>query len=288
MYICYVDESGHNGQRFNPRQPVEVVCGVLTDVTKLFKTQKELALIMRFLHKKGIPLSELKASDAYRGRNHWAGVTPKLRDKIFEMVIHWAEERSCKFIACPIDTQRFFEQKAAGCITSNQLGYPYEAGALNVILAIERLHKSKRNNKGKTFIIFDEQHGHDNNLLKILEGDLSFTDEYTTYTIRPRARYQEPRLSQIVDVPHFSKSHLSVLIQIADWIAFIVNTYLLLTVYACPEKYPGELAKIETWYRRIGGSLVAHTAIDPTGRTGLPAYYRSMRPADWSARRWTV
>jgi len=38
MYVCYVDESGHTGEKFDPNQPVEVLCGVVTDVTKLFKT----------------------------------------------------------------------------------------------------------------------------------------------------------------------------------------------------------------------------------------------------------
>lgn len=288
MYVCYVDESGHNGKKFNPNQPVEVLCGVVTDVTKLFKTQRELAFILKFLQKKGIPLSELKASDAYRGRKHWSEVNFKVRDKIFEMVIDWAEERSCKFIVCPIDTKKYFDRKASGCETSKYIGYPYEAGALNIVLAIERLHKAKKKNKGKTIIVYDEQHAHDTSFIKILENDLSFTDSYTGYKIKPRAKHQDPRLNQIIDVPHFSKSHLSVLIQLADWVAFIVNTYLLLKVYGFKEKYPGELAKIERWYCRIGSSLVPHTGIDPPVKTGLPMFYKSLRPDRWSARKWVV
>jgi len=60
MYVCYVDESGHNGKKYNPKQPVEVLCGVLTDVTKLFKTQRELAIILKFLQKKAFPYLSLK------------------------------------------------------------------------------------------------------------------------------------------------------------------------------------------------------------------------------------
>ena len=48
MYICYVDESGHNGKKFNPAQPVQVLCGALVDVTKIHKTQRELSLLLRF------------------------------------------------------------------------------------------------------------------------------------------------------------------------------------------------------------------------------------------------
>lgn len=28
MYVCYIDESGHCGKKYNPKQPVEVLCGV--------------------------------------------------------------------------------------------------------------------------------------------------------------------------------------------------------------------------------------------------------------------
>ncbi len=243
MYVCYVDESGHCGKKYNSVQPVEVLCGVVSDATKLFKTQRELAVIVKFLNKKGIPLTELKASDAYRGRKHWSGVEPRVRDKIFEFMLKWAKDRSCKFVVCPIDSKVFFDLKADGCAISGMLRHPYEAGALNLILAVQRHQSGRRNNKGKTLVIFDEQSGHDLNLLNIMGNDLTFTDGYTGYKPKPRAKNQDPRLNEIIDVPHFSKSHLTVLIQLADWIAFIVNTYLLLKVYGHTEKYPGELEK---------------------------------------------
>lgn len=49
MKICYVDENGHCGEVFDPRQPVEVLCGVITDLSKLFKTQKEHSDILDYL-----------------------------------------------------------------------------------------------------------------------------------------------------------------------------------------------------------------------------------------------
>ena len=288
MYVCYIDESGHCGKKYNPDQPVEVLCGVVTDVSKLFKTQRELDTIFRFLRRNEIPLSELKASDAYRGRKNWSGVKPKVRDKIFELILAWAEERTCKYIVCPVDAQEFFNRKKSGCDTCATLQYPYEAGSLNILLAVERLHKSKKNNKGKTLVVFDEQNGHDLNLTRILENDLSFTDDFTGYKTKPRAKRKESRFSQIIDVPHFSKSHLSVLIQLADWAAFIATLYLNLKVYGHKEKYPGELDKITGWYERIGKNLITHTAIDAPGKSGLPAFYREIRPAGWSAKKWLV
>ncbi len=288
MYQCYLDESGHCGTKYNSVQPVEVICGVITDVTKLFKTQRQHKQLIDILNKKGIPLSELKASDTYRGRKSWSGVEPKVRDKIFEIILKWAEARSCKFIVCPIDSEKFFDGKKNGCPICNLLCHPYEAGALNAILAIQRINRSKKKNKGKTQIIFDEQKNHDVNLLRLFENDLSFTDGYTGYIPKPRSKTQPQRLDQIIDVPHFSKSNLSVLIQLADWIAFIVNRYLLIKAYGHPEKYHGEIKKISKWYKRIGKNLITHTAIDPPGKDNLCIYYRNIRPHGWSAKQWTM
>ena len=73
MYICYVDESSHCGEKYNPKQPVEVLCGVFTDLTKLFKTQKEQRELLDILNKNSIPASELKSADMYAGRPlRWA------------------------------------------------------------------------------------------------------------------------------------------------------------------------------------------------------------------------
>ena len=89
MYACYVDESGHCGKKYDPRQPVEVVCGVLVDLSKLFKTQREQRFIMKFLNSQGVPLDELKASDIYAGRKHWEGVDSRIRDYVFKYILRW-------------------------------------------------------------------------------------------------------------------------------------------------------------------------------------------------------
>lgn len=153
MYICYIDESGHCGKKVNPDQPVHVMCGVLSDLTKVFKTQREHAAILSELNKIGIPLSELKGSDAYRGRKHWCDVPAQMRDTLYEAILDWAADRSCKFVVCPIDSTTFFARKADGCQNSAKLHFPYEAAALNVLLAIQRHQQGKKNNKGKTVVI---------------------------------------------------------------------------------------------------------------------------------------
>lgn len=66
MKICYLDESGHCGTKYNEKQPVETVVGVVSDMSKIFKTQKEHNEIIEILTAGGIESTELKAIEIYR------------------------------------------------------------------------------------------------------------------------------------------------------------------------------------------------------------------------------
>lgn len=279
MYICYADESGHCGRKYNPSQPVEVVCGVISDVTKLFKSQREHSALLEAL---GLP--EIKSSNVYRGRKEWAQVPAEDRDALFDTVFGWADERVAKILLCPIDSKKFFDEKKKGSEFATMLDAPYEAGAVNLILAVERHQRSKKNNKGKTFVILDEQAKHDEHLIRILAGDLSFTDGYTGFTPKSRAKTRPPRLNQIVDIPHFSKSHLAILIQVADLAAYVVNRCLCLEVYGHDESYPGEREKVRGWMAQISGNLLSHTATDPPGKDTVVEFFRRIRPNRWDPK----
>jgi len=87
MKICYLDECGHCGERPNPNQPVETVCGVVSDVTKLFKTQREHQDVLYILREAGVELSELKSAEIYRGRKEWSDAGHELRDQVFGILL---------------------------------------------------------------------------------------------------------------------------------------------------------------------------------------------------------
>ncbi|MBK7652436.1 MAG: DUF3800 domain-containing protein [Flammeovirgaceae bacterium] len=288
MYSCYIDESGHNGRKFNPEQPVEVLCGVLTDMTKLFKTQKEFLSIVNKITGLDIQINELKASNVYRGRKQWGKVEAAKRFELIEDILLWTEERKCKYLVCPIDTQKFFDLKASGNQFAELFKCPYEAGAINVLLALQRHQDSKKNNKGKTLVVFDEQKAHDDNLVKILASDRAFTDSFTGFVPKTKSKVEPKRLDQIIDIPYFSPSHLSILIQLADWAAFIINRYLLLSVYHVQESYEGEFVIIEKWYKLIGKSAISPGCIDAGGKNDLPLFYKSIRPDEWNAKKWLI
>jgi hypothetical protein len=288
MKACYIDESGHCGTKYNPEQPVEVLVGVLIDFYGLFKTQKEQDSIIQQLNELNIPVSELKANHIYGKRGAWHLVDYEIRYSVIEKILQWSKERKCKYIVSPIDSNKFFERKRNGCTICNKLQYPYEAGAVNIILAIQRLNKGSISNKGKTIMVFDEQSDHDERILQLLESDLTFTDGYTGHTVKAKAKKQTPRLEEIVDVPFFSKSHLSKAIQLADLAAFIVNKYLLLTVYRQEEKFDGELELIKGWHKIIGKQCITHTNVNPPSKDDLSIFYKEIRPDKWILKKWII
>ena len=151
-----------------------------------------------------------------------------------------------------------------------------------MLAAIQRKQRNKKSNKGKTIVVFDEQQGHDKNFFRILEGELGFLDDYTGYAEKPRAKTQAQRLDQIVDVPHFSKSHLSIMIQTADVVAYIVTRHILLHSYGHAEKFPGETKQIGGWFDRIKKMMIERSHLSPPGKGGSIEYYRDLEPKDWN------
>ncbi len=264
-----------------PEYAVETVAGIISDFTKIFKTQKEHNDVLDILKNKGVKIDELKASEIYRGRKEWGGVEPKFRDLIFDVLLQWATERKCKFVICPIDSISFFKRKKKGCLICNKFQFPFEAAAFNAVLAIQKEFSKVKKNKGKTIVIFDEQKKHDDRFIKLFENDLEFTDAYTGYKKPPRAK-APPRLDQIIDIPHFSKSHLAVLIQIADIAAFVANRHIDLFFCGGKEKYPGEKAKIKKWYSTIQAAMIKASSINPKGKDELITFYREIRPNGWN------
>ena len=288
MYILYADESGHCGRKFNPHQPVELIAGVITDFTKLFKTQKEQRYLTSIIKEFGVDISELKAQEMYGGRKGWEKISPIRRDEIFNTILEWINERQCKIFLCPIDSQKFFDLKSQKHSIAELLQYPYEAAAVNLILAAQRLKSGTKNNKGKTVIVFDEQQDHDKNIVSLFENDLSFTDGYTGYIAKPRAKIQPERFDQIVDIPFFSKSHLAILTQLADIVAFIASKDILLNYYQVEEKYEGEKEKFRQWSAKIKSCMVNHLNINPNGKTALEEFYKQVRPIGWNPKKWIV
>jgi hypothetical protein len=145
--------------------------------------------------------------------------------------------------------------------------------------------------KGKTVVIFDEEGEHDKRLIKLLSHDLSFTDAFTQVEIPKSNKRQAEleRLCQIVDIPFFSKSEHSQLIQIADLVAFVVSRYIQLKSFGVSPAFEDELAVIEEFYVGVKDSLVKPVHINPPAKgDALTSFYQEIRPQGWTPQKWII
>jgi hypothetical protein len=292
MYFCYVDESGHCGTKFDPKQPVEVLVGVVSDATKIHKTNREHSNFLKtLLYKHGIIVPELKSAQIFRGRKEWSNIAPEVRKQVFRDLLKWVNNRSCKLIVCPIDSGKYFQLKEQGHEFASKFHYPYEAGSFNVILSLQRLKYGSPNNKGKTIVVFDEEGEHDKRLIKLFSEDLSYTDYFTQIKIPKTKKKQEEleRFCQIVDIPFFSKSEHSHLIQIADLVAYVVSRYIQLKSFGLEPAFEEELSVMEEFYVGVKDSLVPAAHINPpTKGDSLASFYQEIRPIDWTPQKWII
>lgn len=292
MYFCYVDESGHCGTKYDSNQPVEVLVGVVSDASKIHKTNREHSNFLKnLLIKHGIEVSEIKSAQIFRGRKEWSSVDSKVRKQVFTDLLKWVNERSCKLIVCPIHSEKYFELKKGDNEFAVKFHYPYEAGAFNILLSLQRLKYGSHNNKGKTIVIFDEEGEHDKRLIRLLSEDLSFTDNFTQIKIPKRIKVKQgvERFCQIIDIPFFSKSEHSQLIQIADLVAFVVSRYIQLKSFNFQPSFEDELEVVEGFYLGIKDSLVSAAHINPPIKgDALSAFYQEIRPLGWTPQKWII
>ncbi len=292
MYFCYVDESGHCGTKHDPNQPVEVLVGVVSDATKIHKTNREHTNFLKtLLHQHSIEVTELKSAQIFRGRKEWSSVSPEVRKQVFRDLLKWVNERSCKLVVCPIYSEKYFQLKSSGNHFATKFHYPYEAGAMNVLLSLQRLKYGSPNNKGKTVVIFDEEGEHDKRLIKILSDDLSYTDQFTQIELpKKKEKHKDvERLCQVIDIPFFSKSEHSQLIQIADLVAYVVSRYIQIKSFGMPQAFTDEFVVIEEFYSGIRNSLVPAAHINPPVKNDpLAEFYQSVRPAGWTPQKWII
>lgn len=128
----------------------------------------------------------------------------------------------------------------------------WKAAALHIALQVQRFHQPLKNNKGKTFLVFDEHKQKGESLAEMLFSPPRWTDDY--YSRDSRA----PRLDQIIDTAFYARSHHVGLVQIADLCAFVFKRHVELQDHAAPENFEGEKNLITTWVQTLANRLIDH------------------------------
>lgn len=274
MYLCYADESGYSGTNHSSNQPVQVMAAILTNVYNFHRSDSEFHEVFRIIQSK-IPISELKGEQIYRGKGKWRDVPAETRDKVIEHYIEWIKSRKHKFIITAIDNEEYFKlrNQSPESILIQKIPYPYLLAGLHTALVIQKIHRNKEKNKGKTLLIFDEQSEFETQLAELIFTPPDFIDEFVEYS----EKEEKFRLCQIIDTAFFVKSHYSSMAQVVDIIAYLFRLYLELHYYQIPEAYSGEKEKITEWINKIKDKFIPFNFVYPQGKKPFIKFLNSVK-----------
>jgi hypothetical protein len=274
MFLCYADESGFNGKKFNPKQPVQTMVAILPNVYNFHRSDSEFTKVFNLINKR-VPIAELKGEQIYRGRGSWEHADESKRHAVIEFYLNWISDRNHKFIVSAIDNKIYFDlHKNNGRNPYiSAIPYPYLMAGLHIALTVQKLNRKMGNNKGKTILIFDEEKQFRDSLTNLIFQPPEFIDECVEFN----EKHEKSRLSQIIDTAFFVKSHHSSMAQVVDVVAYLIRLYLELNDYGFEEKYPGEKDKIKGWIEKVRDKFVALRKVYPNGNKPFVEFLNSVR-----------
>ena len=235
MYALYADESGFSkSNQFEKEQPVLVVAGLLIDFTRLRKALDVFdTILMEVNSKLKFPVNELKFS-AIRNKHPFIMQLPKIderADLLENILLTFKQEIDFKIIYSAIDSELYHKTKRNEPVFRNNLTHHYLVAAYHLLAQLEKHQSAKPKNKGKTFVVFDEQEQFQNRLESLVNQPLHVE-----------------KFSQIFDTVYFGKSHYSKLVQMADLVAGAIRYYL-------SRLKAGYTPENDHWIARIDGIL---------------------------------
>lgn len=264
MRFCYVDESGTDG-----KSPYVVFAGLVFDGTKRAKvTRESRALVDTVRSHARRPVTELKGNRLYLGEDAWWGVDD--RWKLIESLLDWFVDQSGGYLAlAAVGTEN---HKSSDLYELSGLDL-WTAGALHIALQIQKTGKSKKNNKGQSVLVFDQQVMRQEALTELLINPPDFTDDYYD-----RPAKADP-FDQVIDTPLFAASHHLPLIQVADVFGYIIRQHIEVSTGHRGERYKCEAEILADWYERLSPRMLDLAARWPKRtKSALAAAYRKSAP----------
>jgi Protein of unknown function (DUF3800) len=221
VFLFYGDESGYTGVRGGAAQPVLVVAGVLVNTHGASKTRREyrelLAELGELAHR---DLSELKGQELFRGTGTWNGVGHGQRAAARARILEWLAERGHKVVASGLTYDRLDEarQMCPGLAALT----PRAIVTLHTALSIQRAKHSTRLNeqrKNATLLFYDEQ-PQANDQTTVASAIATPPDWALEFV---GDRHAGGELTAIVDTAYFVDSEQAPMIQIADFVAYMIQ-----------------------------------------------------------------
>lgn len=272
MWIGYGDESGFAGSVKSKRQPFLVVVSILVNTYGMHKTAEELGYIKWILKGAGISLAELKGSEIYNGTGAWSKVKDRTqRHAVYEKILKWLAGRSHKIAVASVDNNEFAERLENGDGTAKELVAPYVAACLQIALSVQIEQQKQKKNKGKTFLIFDEQEMFDKKACDLIYSPPVWTDSFYGYK-------KGLRLDQILDTVYFVRSHQASFIQVADLVAFVARRLAELTECDSKRGFDGEEEQLKRWWSMIKKRLLTKPTRFPSSGGKYSAFFKELTP----------
>lgn len=256
MKFCYLDESGTGDE------PYAIMVGIIVDSQRMRLTKSHWAELLSELSKlTGKTIKEFHTREFYRGNGPWHGlVDGETRTKILNVILDWLIDRKHKITFGGINKEKYskdFETDEK----LKDLRSLWCTMAFHQVLIVQKTQQNQKNNKGNTLFVFDKEVREEKKFAKLLNSPPDWSDKYY------KKKKNEKQLNQIIDMPCFGDSEQVYLLQIADIVAYILRLYLEIKTKKYPEKYDGELKKLEEMINKIKtASLPISSRFPSTGR----------------------
>jgi len=239
MKLCYCDESATGNDN------ISVMVGIVVDTfrmkpTKDYWTEKlnKLSAII------SVELSELHTAKFYKNQGVWRGVDRETKSKIITKIIDWLCKRNHKLVFSVIHKSKYQDKKDQGKIPC-EIDNIWKAMGFHIILSLQKEFQKEKSNKGNTLFIFDNKKTEEDHFTKLILNPPDWSDNYYN------RKSGQDRLDQIIDVPYFADSKNVGLIQVADFISYLIRRYVELEGGMDRERYRDEKKSINKWIKKL-------------------------------------
>jgi Protein of unknown function (DUF3800) len=273
MYLFYGDESGHTGGKASPTQPVLVVAGLMVNTWRHGTTTREFRDLMeRLSGVAGVELTELKGRELFKGSGQWRDVPHERRAEARHAVLQWIGDRKHRVVAVGIIYDRWPSAESLP-----ELGKirPRAFASTWCGLAIQRAQFASgigKQNKQVCVMVLDRQDGQDETTIQnALTAPPSWALDFVN------DRQLDGQLSAIVDTAYFGDSAKAPLIQVADFLAFMIQRKCSLE---CGSKsgFDGEKDIIDDVFEALSPLLLPRKHRLPAGKEPIKQALKAFSP----------
>ena len=275
MFICYIDESGYTGPNGWADQRVLVVGGVLVNTYRAPKTRRDWkGLLVELGGIAGQPLTELKGRELFRGGGSWAQCGHQARAEARTRLLEWLRQRGHKLVVSGV---QYDLRDAAGaiCPEAHELD-PYVAAGFHAGLIAQRHQHAPQDrqlNKKLTLLMYDRQAVR---LERQLARHLASPPQWGMEFVRGRST-EEDELPAILDTAYFADSKQAPLIQVADFVCYMIQRKAVLDCGVAPS-FDGEDQIIESVWTGLEPLLITRAHRFPAGPRSFSLYMRAVSP----------